>query len=88
MGYKSSNHGVRSYIEKHIDSAITRCTHPSTLVEDMCIPKERASVIIDGNISMFSVPGDIKTLEGYVDYIGKQVREYLRSFGQVIIIFD
>lgn len=88
MGYKSSNHGVRFYIEQHINSAITRCTHPSTLVEDMCIPKERASVIIDGNISMFSVPGDIKTLEGYVDYIGKQVREYLRTFGQVIIIFD
>lgn len=88
MGYKSSEHGVRSYIERNIEHAITRCHHPSALVEDMGIPKERASVIIDGNIAMFAVPNDVKTLDAYADYLTNHIREYLRSFGQVILLFD
>lgn len=88
MGLSSTQNGVKAQLLKRFPGAFREAT---TLLEirKMCdVPRERTSVLLDGNVLVRAVPNGITTIDGYVSILYQTVRAAMQTGWLVAVVFD
>lgn len=88
MGLASGDHGVKSIVKQRYQAACIVANSLTDAVRATNTSREKAVVVLDGNVLMMQVPQQAASFSAYVGIVSSAIKTAMANARLVVVVFD